>query len=59
MTLEECATDVGRTYQTLLRWIKEGDLPYKRKGKKEIYIDPDDWEKYCNHHGIVRKGEEG
>ena len=57
MNLMECATDCGRTYQTLLRWIKKGDLPYKRQGFKDIVIDPEDWEKYCTDNGIVRKGE--
>ncbi len=58
MTLMDCGEDVGRTYQTMLRWIKKGDLPHKRLDGTDIYIKPDDWEKYCNHHGIVRKGEE-
>ncbi len=56
MTLMECATDCGRTYQTLLRWVKAGKIPYKRIGFKEIFIEPEDWHKFCADNGIVRKG---
>ena len=63
MNLMECAIDCGRSYQTLLRWIKAKKLPFKKVEAikkipfREIYIEPSDWEKFCDDNNIKRKGE--
>ncbi len=55
MTLMQCGVDCDRTYQTMLRWCAMSKFPFKRIGKK-IFVDPDDWAKFCDDNGIVRKG---
>ncbi len=55
MNLRECAVECDKTYQTMLRWCAMGKFPFK-KAFKEIVVDPDDWAKFCEDNGIVRKG---
>ena len=57
MTLMDCAVDSNRTYQTLLRWVKEGKFKTKKIGMRETYVEPAVWEKFCTDNNIKRKGE--
>ncbi len=61
MTLEQCAIDADRSYQTLLRWCAMSKFPFTRRGiretRREIYVDPADWERFCTDNNIVRKGD--
>jgi len=55
MTLSECAKDVGLTKQAVYKWIKKFKIPTKKTGLRDLYIDPEDWRKFCEEHKIVRR----
>lgn len=59
MTVKECVKDVGVSRQAIHRWIKDYNIPTKRSGLRDIYIEPEDWEKFCREHNIKRKGGTG
>ena len=54
MTLMDCAVDSGMSYQTILLWVKKKKFPIKRKGLRQVYVEPADWKKFCDDKGIVR-----
>ena len=56
MTVKECVKDVGVSRQAIHRWIKKYEIPTKRSGLRDIYIEPEVWETFCKEHNIKRKG---
>lgn len=57
MTIMECALDVGRVSETVRKWIREGRLKAKRVGLKELFIEPDEWERFCTANNMAREAD--
>ena len=57
MTVTECAADVGKAAETVRRWIREGRLPFKKIEFRKVFVDPEDWEKFCRKEGMCREAD--
>lgn len=57
MTKAEVAALCGRSVDSVSRWIKSGKLKTSKRGLREVYIDPVDFDKFCTDNNIVRKGD--
>ena len=59
----EVATDAGKSYITITRWIKDGfpktgkKLKSTKQGARTVYIDPEEWHMFADNHGIHRKSK--
>ncbi len=58
MTVRECVKDVGVSRQAVHRWIKVHNIPTKRSGLRDLYIEPEDWKRFCDEHNIKRGSDE-
>lgn len=54
MNIKECATECGKSEQTIRQWVKKRGL-IASMGFKELSITPEDWKYFCDEHGIERK----
>lgn len=55
LTIKDAASSVGRTGESVRRWIRSGQLLAERDGMSGIYaIDELEFARFCKEHSIRR-----
>lgn len=55
MTIQDCANETGKSWQTIRRWIEKYNIDYSKNSiTRDISIDKKSWDKFCIDKNIER-----